>query len=182
MALKAPMTSATGNKPLIYRKGFSLIEIILVLGLIAIASTVVIANFASFADRGDELNTEESIAAAIRKARLIAASNRTPTALYYDKKQASLIVYSTRGEQVGFALNDNFGSNGNGEINFYLIASAVGLSPAPDPRQSQLKTPELRFAPDRSSLPFVVEIDYGVGAPERHVYDPFSSLKKEVSQ
>ena len=50
------------------------------------------------------------------------------------------------------------------------------MGPFPDAVRTQLETKEVRFAPDRSSSPFVAEIDNGQGTPVRLVFDPFSSL------
>ena len=175
------MTSATGNKGnkhLARRAAFTLIEIVLVIGLIAIASTIVIVNISSFIGRDDSLNTEESLTAAIRKARFLAASDRSPTALSFDKETGSLVVDGERSEAIRYPLAADYGQGGSAEIKFYLVPSTQGLSPAPDPLRTQLETKKIQFAPDRSATPFVVEIDNGTGSPERHAYDPFSSLRR----
>ena len=69
MVLKVQMTSATGNLAgkISQPAGFSLIEIVLVLGLIALTVAVMITNLAALANRGDTLTTEETLLAAVRK-------------------------------------------------------------------------------------------------------------------
>jgi Tfp pilus assembly protein FimT len=176
MAAKAPMTSATGNKRPRLAAGFSLIEIVMVLGLIAVAGSIVIANFASMVDRGDTQTTQELIHASVRKARFIAASSRNITTLRFDKDTGSLQV----SEVDSIALNADFGKGGPAEIRFYLVPPAQGLEQFPDAERTRLETSEVRFAPDRSSSPFVVEIDSGSGNPERLVFDPFSSLLRST--
>jgi general secretion pathway protein H len=170
------MTLATGrNKPPRLRSdrsAFTLIEIVLVIALMAVAASVVIANFVAFADRGQESSPEETLHAAIRSARFQAASERIPATLRFDKETGTLIISS--GES--FPLNTDFGKDGRGEIRFYLVPPAEGMAPFPDAERSQLETKEISFAPDRSSSPFVAEIDSGSGSPERLVFDPFSSL------
>lgn len=173
--LKAPMTSATGN-PQRSRSGFTILEIVLVLGLIAVGSSIVITNFSSIASRGDQLTTEEALRAAIRNARFIAASQREDVRLSFDKDQGALV--SSDGSR--FQLAADFGTTGRGEILFYLVPPASGLSPFPAPDKTTLKTDEVIFCSDRSSSSFVVEIDIGFGSPIRQVYDPFSSLKRTV--
>jgi len=65
MAQKAPMTLATGNsRRRSGRSGFTLIEILLVIALIALASSVVIVNFIAFTDRGDDSSPEEVLTVA----------------------------------------------------------------------------------------------------------------------
>lgn len=155
-----------------HRAAFTIIEIVLVLALIALAAGVVIANFVSFADRSGQLSAEETLATAIRAARFQAASTRRPTELRFDKESGSLTV----GADTRFPLSDDFGENESGEIRFYLVQPTTGLSRFPDPADSRLETKVLCFDPDRSSSPFIAEIDSGRGAALRLVYDPFSSL------
>lgn len=155
---------------------FSLIEIVLVIALMAVAASVVIANFAAFADRGNETSPEETLRAAIRAARFQAASERSVTTLSYDQESGALVL--SGGES--FPLNADFGKEGRGEIRFYLVPPAEGMGSFPDAKSSQLETKEVSFAPDRSSSPFAVEIDLGQGAPERLVFDPFSSLVRSA--
>jgi type II secretory pathway pseudopilin PulG len=154
------------------RVGFTIIEIVLVLALMAVAASVVIANFVAFADRGGELSAEETLHSAIRSARFQAASSRRTAELRFDKETGSLTVSSG----TTHPLSANFGANEAGEIRFFLVPPTTGLSSFPDPADSRLETKVLRFAPDRSSTPFVAEIDSGRGTPQRLVFDPFSSL------
>lgn len=168
------MTLAIGNKrPRSARGGFTLIEILMVIALIAIAVSVVLVNFTAFADRGETSSPQEVLTAAIRKARFIAAANRITTKLSYDAKSGNLRIDPV-GEQI--PINPDFGPDGRGEIRFFLVPSAEGLGPFPDPQRSTLRTPAVAFAPDRSSSPFLAEIDTGRGSPNRLRYDPFSSV------
>ncbi len=169
------MTSATGSPPRPGR-GFTIIEIVLVLGLIAIAGAIVITNFTTMADRGGALTTEETLRAAINKARFIAASERTVIGLSFDEENGALTL--SQGDS--FPLDGNYAKGGRGHIRFFLVTPAKGLDPFNDPEKTRLETKEVHFAPDRSSSPFVVEIDSGSGSPERHVFDPFSSLERSA--
>ena len=179
MALKVQMISATGNPAgkISQRTGFSLIEIILVLGLTALAATAMIVNLASLVDREDTLTTEETLFAAVRKARFIAASERTITQLRFDKESNRLQISSNNSEVESFELDDSFKEDRSAEIRFYLIPASGGLAQARDPARTNLETKTVKFAPDRSSSPFVAEIDLGSGTPERLQFDPFSSLQ-----
>lgn len=168
------MTLATGRriKQRPTNAAFSLIEIVLVIALMAMAAGVVIANFVAFADRGEETSPDETLRTAIRTARFQAASSRELTTLQFDKENGALILSS--GDS--FELNEDFSKNGPGEIRFYLVPPAEGLAPFPDAERTDLETNAVSFAPDRSSSPFVAEIDTGSGNAERFVFDPFSSL------
>ena len=152
--------------------GFTLLEIIIVFALITLASGVIITNFTAFLDFDEKINPEDSLRSAIRSARFQAASSRGIATLIYDDETGTLVV--SGGES--FQLNSNFGREGRGEISFYLVPPAEGLGRFPDAKSSLMETKKLSFAPDRSSSPFVVEIDTGEGAPKRFVFDPISSL------
>jgi len=168
------MILVTGNRRCgSARGGFTLIEILLVMALIALVSSVVIVNFIAFTDRGDSTSPEEVLTGAIRKARFVAAADRITTRLRYDDESGTLQIDPT-GES--FTINANFGPEGRGEIRFFLIPPAQGLGRFPDPERTTLQVPAVAFAPDRSSSPFVVEIDSGSGASSRLRYDPFSSV------
>ncbi len=193
MAPKAPMILATGKQTgsTAATAGFTLIEIVLVLGLMAFAAAVVITNFASLADRGDSQTSAETLQAAVREARFVAASERTITELRFDKESGSLSISSqaSAGQasvgdaSVGetsagtpFVLDESFNRGGPAEIRFYLVPPSEGLAPQADASRTRLETTVVKFAPDRSSSPFVVEIDTGSGTPARMIFDPFSSL------
>ncbi|MFU8848113.1 MAG: Tfp pilus assembly protein FimT/FimU [Opitutales bacterium] len=168
------MILATGNNRFAStRGGFTLIEILLVIALIALASTVVILNFNAFTDRGESTSPEEVLTAAIRKARFIAAADRVTAKLRYDQESGTLQI-EPGGES--FTINPDFGPDGRGEIRFFLIPPAEGLGRFPDPTRTTLRTPVVAFAPDGSSNPFLAEIDSGSGTPTRLRYDPFSSV------
>ena len=162
--------SSRGDK---LRGGFTLIEILLVIALIAIAVSVVLVNFTALTERGESTSPEEVLSAAIRKARFIAAADRVITELRYDLESGKLVIEPSGDE---FSINENFGPDGRGAIKFYLIPPAEGLRPLPDPDRTTLETRAIAFAPDRSSSPFLAEIDTGQGSPTRLRYDPFSSV------
>lgn len=178
MALKVQMILATGSRSgnATSRTGFTLIEIVLVLGLIAFASTVMITNLASMADRGDTLTNEETLLAAVRRARFIAASQRTIAQLRFDKESSSLQISSKQSEMESFPLDESFKENRSAEIRFYLIPASRGLAPFQDAARASLETKTVNFSADRSSSPFVAEVDPGSGTPNRLQFDPFSSL------
>lgn len=178
MVSRVQMISETGNfsknRP---SKGFSLIEIVLVLGLVALAVAMMVTNLATLADRGEALTAEETLFAAVRKARLVAARDRTIVKLGFDKEVNSLQISSQNGEPELFPLDDSFKENRSAEIRFFLIPASRGLAHPADPERADLETKAVEFAADRSASSFVVEIDLGSGTPVRLQFDPFSSLQ-----
>lgn len=163
---------ASSHKCPAYRAGFTLLEIILVVALIALASSVIISNFTTFLKFENRLNPEEVLYAAIRSARFHAACERELTSLSYEKESASLVL--STGDS--FPLNYNFSPEERGEIRFYLVPSARGMERFSDPEDTKLEVREILFASDRSSNPFIAVIDNGQGAVKRLVFDPFSNL------
>lgn len=153
--------------------GFTLIEILLVIALIAVSASVVMINFIALAERGEQASPEEVLNQAIRRARFVAAADRITTKLRYDEENGSLRIEP--GGEV-FPINDDFGPNGGGEIRFFLIPPTQGLSTFPSAGSSDLRAAFVAFAADRSSSPFIAEIDPGQGSPVRLRYDPFSSV------
>jgi prepilin-type N-terminal cleavage/methylation domain-containing protein len=184
MEQKAPMISAIGNRKQATAPksaaGFSLIEILLVLALIAIASTVVIVNFAAFADRGSSLNAVDNLNQAVRTARLLAVQEHQEMSLRFDREGGQLLIELGNNTIETIVLADAFKTNGGSEIRFYLIPSSAGLLKTADATDARQETPRVRFAPDGTSTPFVAAIDTGAGAEERFSYDPFSNLRMEV--
>lgn len=164
-------------------KAFSLIEIVLVLALIALATSAVILNFDSFIGKGEKISTRESLSQAIRYARIEAAKKQHLTELYFDQEQGALIVASQSGTLKTFPLTDpNFQSTGSGDITFSLIPSAEGLRPFPSARNSNFTLEKIQFNSDRSSTPFIVRIDDGINPEETIVYDPFSHFPRQLDE
>ncbi len=171
------MTSATGNNSARLRsKGFSLIEILLVIALIALAASMMIANVGQLADRSEEIPVDEQIKAAIRTARFEAARHRQTARLLFNGEKGQLEVYCSEDQPAVFDLGADYKDNGPGAIRFQIIPPAKGMENLPDPYNGGWDCESLLFAPDRSSQAFAVEIDTGSGSTERLVFDPFSSL------
>ena len=166
---------ASSHKCPAYKAGFTLLEIILVVALIALASSVLISNFTTFLKFEDRLNPEEVLYAAIRSARFHAACERELTSLCYEKESGSLVI--NNGDS--FPLNNNFSSEERGEIRFYLVPSAQGMERFSDPEDTKFEVREIFFAPDRSSNPFVAVIDNGQGTIIHLTFDPFSNLVRQ---
>lgn len=170
--LETGQLQVSRNKSTTSKVGFTLLEVILVIALVTIASSFTVANFITFLSFEDRFDPQESLRAAIRSARFQAAAERTQTAISYDKKSGTLLISS--GET--FPLSKNFCQNGSGNIRFYLVPPAEGMDPFQDSASTKLETKEIRFSSDRSSTPFIAEIDNGQGESERLIFDPFSSL------
>jgi prepilin-type N-terminal cleavage/methylation domain-containing protein len=165
------------------QKAFSLIEIVLVLALIALATSAVILNFDSFIGKDTRISTRESLSQAIRFARIQAAKQQTLTELYFDQDQGTLVVAASSNTLKTFPLSDpNFQSTGNGDIIFFLIPPAEGLKPFPSIRSANFELERIQFNSDRSSTPFMVNIDDGTNPEETIVFDPFSHFPRQLDE
>ena len=160
------MTLETGNRS----RGFTLIEIILVLAMIALGSGLIIANFIAFTDRSDSELPVDVLHRAIREARFKAAAERMTTSLHYDRDSGSLAIEPSGGV---FPLGDNFVKSTRAGVRFFMIPSSEGLSLSRGETRS-IETDRVFFAPDRSSTPFFAKLDEGSGSPLKISYDPFS--------
>ena len=174
---RVPMISATGNQ-MPRASGFTIVEIVLVIGLIALAASIMIVNLNSIIDQGDTVNAEESLVAAIRKARYLAASERQIVSIRFHEETGTLKLSNDE----TFALGPDFGEDARGDVRFYLVQPAEGLDELTQPEDATIQVDEIQFAPDRSSSPFVAELDKGLGRPERILFDPFSSLRRKASE
>jgi prepilin-type N-terminal cleavage/methylation domain-containing protein len=179
------MTLVIGTRKNDYyaQKAFSLIEIVLVLALIAIATSAVIFNVDSFIGKDTNPSTRESLSEAIRFARIQAAKQQTLTELTFDQEQGALIVSSKSNTLKTFPLTDpNFQTTGTGAITFALIPPAEGLSPFPRNSDTSITLEKVQFNSDRTSTPFIVSIDDGINSEEVIVYDPFSHFPRQLEE
>ena len=174
------MTSAIGKPVRMRRGGFSLIEILLVLALMAIGGTVVILNFNAYAERGEENDAAEQLGQVVRKARFLAAQDRRETRMRFDPEGGRLLVERATVTLHSETLRPEFRSNGVASMTFLRIPSAEGTGTPPPPAAAREPLAAVRFAPDGSCTPFVAEIDIGSGTPRRLAFDPFSNLRKDL--
>lgn len=161
------MILVTGNK----NQGFTLIEIVLVVGLIALGSGLVIANLIAFTDTSRGENPAEVLHRAVRDARYVAASEKQIARLKYDEERGALRVLPS---EALYPLGEAFENRGAAEVRFYFVSPSRGLGRGSNSSSQRVETSEVLFAPDRSSTPFVAEIDMGSGAALQVSYDPFS--------
>jgi len=169
------MISETGKRESL-PAGFSLLEVVLVLGIIAIAASMVITNFSSIASRGEQMTTEDTLRAAIRHTRSMAARHRKELTLSFDQQQGWLVVSDGR----QFKLAAPFARQAADQISFYLVPPSTGLSSFLAPLQTMQPTQKVIFGSDGSSSHFVAEINTAVGTVRQYSYDPFSNLTRKI--
>ena len=154
-------------------RGFSVIEILLVVALIAIVSSAIVTNVVSLAGKDDSLTVEDAVRKAVRQARFQSASERRNVSLVYDADLNELQISGLPSISISNASPDD-----PIELRLYRIRPLDG-SQSPETTPVDLEpVNSVEFAPDRSSSPFVIEINYGGRERERLYYDAFSNLTR----
>ena len=155
------------------RRGFTLIEVVIVIALIAIAgSLVVVSAEGMLSGLGSEPN-DRIFQKAVREARFQAASLKENTYLLYDDESGTLYVLDEGGQ----SLSDFSIAASNGDevpaLVFEQMLPSSGLDGFSREETAQIK--QLVFRPDRSSTPFQVTMRDGANEFTLR-FDPFSAI------
>jgi prepilin-type N-terminal cleavage/methylation domain-containing protein len=153
------------------RRGFSLIELIIVIGLIALLGSLVVVNAnAILSGLGDE-PVETTLLKAVREGRFQSAALKETTRLSYDEELPGFRLRSESGRELAaFPLEIEKNAL---DVTFEQILPAEGLL-----RQSNEETaplPAVAFRPDRSSTPFEVIFKFRTETFTQR-FDPFSAI------
>lgn len=155
------------------RRGFSLIEIVVVLALIAIAGTLVVVNAEGMLrGLGSEPN-ERIFQKAVREARFQAASLKENAFLSYDDESGMLSIFNEGGQLLAEFTISRDSSGKLTELVFEQLLPASGLDSFSNEEAVEIQ--QVVFRPDRSSTPFRVTLrDNQDNFTLR--YDPFSAI------
>lgn len=153
------------------RRGFTLIELILVIALIALVGGLMVVNARAILSGLGEEPVDRILQKAVREARYQAASLKEPAYLIYDEESGSLEVLSGTGTKLA-AFPTAEGTEFP-EIEFEQILPASGLDGFG--RDETAPVNQVVFRPDRSSTPFQAIISEGVRSFTLR-YDPFSAI------
>lgn len=158
-----------------YRRstGFTLIELIIVIGLIALVSGLVVTGTRGILSGLGERPVEETLRFAVREARYQAAHRKETTVLRFDAGSASFSVETLNGARLK-EFPTGYGRDDRLDVRFQQILPHRGLRAGLRSQRSELDAP--RFRPDRSSTPFEAEIRIGMER-STHRFDPFSDIE-----
>ncbi len=160
------------------RRGFTLIEIIIVIALIALVGTLVAVNTESILRGLGEEPIDRRLQKVIREARFQAASLKESVNLRYDEENGTLGAWSATGNLLASEVLAKLASDDFPEIKFEQILPAEGLDSF---RDETVPIYQVVFRPDRSSTPFQVTVDDGNTSYTLR-YDPFSAIVVEDSR
>lgn len=157
-----------------------MLEMLIVLGLIAVLTGLVVANTDSMLKGLGEEPLPDVLKRAVREARYQAAKNKTVAYLSYDEEKAAFVISGANGQSIETLPTGYDPEWDSVEVDFYQILPSRGTSFTVRRVQREL-IEAVRFHPDRSSVPFEVELRMD-GDLSNHRYDPFSDSEIEVRQ
>ena len=159
-------------------RAFSLIEMLLVIALIGMFSTIFIVNFESLLRVGEGQAVEAAFWNASREARTRALLERRPQWLRFEEKEALFIV-----EEAGGGNPETFAVDRDGWDPGVKLKVAFQKKVPPNKftlRQGELvdvrDIPAARFFPDGTCLPFQLAIEVG-GAESKIEIDPWTGAQ-----
>lgn len=155
------------------RKAFSLFEVLVVLGLIAIASSLVVVNAEAILRGFGTQSLDKVLRDAVREARFLAASQKDTTTLRFDPDSGSFLIHNANGALLA-TFDSGYGEDAQSvDVRFAQRLPASGTDFDRDPPTTAIDT--VFFRPDRSSTPFDAEISLPDGDFSLR-FDPFSDV------
>lgn len=156
------------------RSGFSLIEIIVALALIALVAGLFVGNLESILQGLGPDPIDQQLHKAVQEARYHAAARKEGVRLRYDADAAAFILETETGTEIEQRPTGYDPKTESIEISFFQRLPGRGLRGTQ--RSEQVPINAVRFLPDRSSTPFSAEIRTDQDRLLKH-YDPFSDLE-----
>jgi prepilin-type N-terminal cleavage/methylation domain-containing protein len=167
-----PTILAIGNRS--PHAGFSLIEMLLVIGLIAIASALVVSSARGILSGFGSKPLPQILRETIREARYQAVSSKQPVQLLFDAKAGQLVIAAASGARL-YAVDTGYGPDSPQlDIRFHQVLPARGTDPTA--RRTLYEIDGAWFRPDRSSTPLQVELQID-RVRSSHRFDPFSDFE-----
>jgi len=155
------------------KQAFTLIEFLIVIGLIAIAGSLVVLNSEALIAGISDESVDKTLRDSVREARFQAGSLKGTVEMRYDRETASFVLLNENGGTIGTYPTRFDDDPDRLEIIFSQRLPGFGSSPPEDP--DTIEIPAVHFRPDRSSTPFAAELVYE-GNRYTMAFDPFSDI------
>lgn len=161
---------------LIQAKAFTLVEMMLALGIFTLIAGLVITNINTILSSLDEKSLPQILKSAVRESRYLAAIRKEPAYLGFDDEIKKFIITDIDGQILDtFDCGYKDGSH-DIEVAFFQILPERGMFYHSSQEQESEQVIWIIFHPDRSSTPFYVSLDYNE-EKSIHYFDPFSDLE-----
>lgn len=158
------------------RKGFTLLEVIITLSLIALLSSLFISNLDTLFNSVSRKNPEKTLVEVVNRASNLAQSRGEEIKLSFDEEANALILSAYLNDEP----LESYGSSMEGlEVSFEPVYPKVI-----DGSESTFKMVEevdcMRFYPDATSSKVRITLEYG-NREYSVIFDTFSAMKLEDS-
>lgn len=160
------------------QRGFTLIEMLLVLALIGVFATLFVLNAESLVSQSATQAVEAKFWEAVRAARSEAIVHRRAQAVSFDEKAAAFVVENVQtGARQDFVIKrDDWAPDTALEVAFKKRVGAGKHTMVAGELVTLREVPEVRFFPDGACMPFVAVLN--VGAVEREIeIDPWTGAE-----
>ena len=154
-------------------RGFSLLEILIALALVAVVSGIFIVSLPSLTDGLGSRPLETILQKSVRDARFHAAVEKERVSLVFDRERSAFVVRSDDGRELA-SRESGYDPEDKISVRFEQFLPFEGLRSSGE--QARVEIPMVRFHPDRSSTPFVAILEVENQRTE-HRFDPFSDLE-----
>ncbi len=160
-------------------RGFTIVEVIAVLCLVAVICGIVAVNFTAVINAVSERPVEDVLRRAVREARVQAAKTRKAAYLSFDKTRAAFLVSTETGEELAVVETGRAGGEDSKlEVKFLPVLPETGLAGKPEFKASEVPLPRVRFDPSGVAPPLRVSIR--TANEETSVsLEPFSAARLE---
>lgn len=163
-------------------RGFTLMEVILVFSLIAIAAAVTLVSFEGLRGSGSGEPPEKVIFTAVQEARIWTLHSRDWTYLSYDPGQQAFLIQNADGRTLSLVELDRPLSGDIDPLTITFTARAPeihGSFGSLTPPNSDTPLERVAFSPQRVSAPFNAFIQDG-NIETLISFDPFSAMPMET--
>ncbi len=155
---------------------FSLIELMLAMGILALITGLVITNIDAIFAGQNEKTLPQLLKIAVRDARYIAAIRKEIVFLSFDEEKKEIIIINSQGNVLSSFDSGKNVNNSSHQVTFHQLLPDRGtfFSSSQKPKSEAVK--RIAFDPDRSSTPFMATLVYE-DIESTHQFDPFSDLE-----